>query len=54
MKSRIVALALIGIMLSSTGVNVADGFTIAFSVTEINSVPQIEIDEKNELYLLKN
>src|SRR3972149_8736809 len=38
LKSRIVALALISIMLSSSSFSVADGYTIWFEVMEINAV----------------
>src|SRR3989304_6057 len=38
LKSRIVALALISIMLSSSSFSVADGYTIWFEVKEINAV----------------
>src|SRR3972149_217508 len=37
LKSRIVALALISIMLSSSSFSVADGYTIWFEVKEINA-----------------
>ncbi len=36
MKSRILALALIGFMLSSSSISVANGYTISFAVTEVN------------------
>src|SRR3970282_1940707 len=38
LKSRIIALALISIMLSSSSFSVADGYTIWFEVKEINAV----------------
>ncbi|MFB5631677.1 MAG: hypothetical protein ACE5RN_08845, partial [Nitrosopumilaceae archaeon] len=37
-KSRILALALIGIMLSSSSVSVADGYTIWLDTNKINSI----------------
>ena len=36
MKTRIVAIALICIMLSSSSLSVANGFTISLAVTEVN------------------
>src|SRR3990172_4787367 len=50
LKSRIVAIALIGIILSSS-VSVADGYTITLNVKEINE--KIQKNEKTVLQLVK-
>jgi len=46
-KSRILALALIGIILSSSSLSVADAYTISFSVKNINAVPLVIASPKN-------
>ena len=43
MKSRIVALALISIMLTSTSISAADAYTISFTVSDVNAVSYNQI-----------
>jgi len=43
---RIVALALIGIMLSSSSVSVADGYTVWLDINEINSINDQNNDQQ--------
>ena len=47
MKSRILALALIGILLSSPAISVADAYVMSFAVTNVNGVPINEISRIN-------
>jgi len=52
-KLRIVALALIGIMLSSSSVSVADGYTIWLDINVINSSQSSMVSAKPEIYKIK-
>ncbi len=47
LKSRIIALALIGIILSSSSLSVADAYTISFSVKNVNTAPLVVASPKN-------
>ncbi len=48
MRTRILALALIGIMLSSTSFPVTDAATIAFEVNEVNATAEYRIIQPNQ------
>ena len=50
---RIVALALIGIMLSSSSVSVADGYTVWLTIHEINTPESLMVLAKPEIYKIK-
>jgi len=52
LKSRIIALALIGIMLSSPSVSLVDAYTIWTDVNEINGVP-IMLATNSQYYKIK-
>jgi len=52
-NSRIVALALIGIMLSSSSVSVADGYTIWLDIHEKNSSQSLMVLAEPEIYKIK-
>jgi len=52
-KSKIVALALIGIMLSSSSVSVADGYTVWLTIHENNSSQSLMVSAKPEIYKIK-
>ncbi|MFB5631678.1 MAG: hypothetical protein ACE5RN_08850, partial [Nitrosopumilaceae archaeon] len=52
-KSRIIALALIGIMLSSSSVSVADGYTIWLDTNENNLSPSFADIETHQIYKIK-
>jgi len=48
MRTRILALALIGIMLSSTSIPVIDASTIAFEISNVNAIAEYRIIQPNE------
>jgi len=48
MKTRILALALIGIMLSSTSFPVTNAATIAFEISEVNATAEYRIIQPNQ------
>ncbi len=48
MKTRILALALIGVMLSSTSFPVTNAATIAFEINEVNAIAEYRIIQPNE------
>ena len=52
-QSRIVALALIGIMLSSSSVSVADGYTVWLEISEIKASQASMVSEKLQIYKIK-
>ena len=52
-QSRIVALALIGIMLSSSSVSVADGYTVWLEISEIKASQPLMVLAKQQIYKLK-
>jgi len=48
MKTRILALALIGIMLSSTSLPVIDASTVAFEINVVNATTEYRIIQPNQ------
>ena len=52
-QSKIVALAIIGIMLSSSSVSVADGYTIWLTIHEINPSQSLMVVAKPEIYKIR-
>ena len=50
MKTRILALALIGIMLSSTSFPVTNAATIAFEISEVNATAEYRIILPNQFH----